>query len=180
MFPRPLTAALAALALAGCGGGPYRVEVGLPAGVPGEQVEVRVLPSCGSNEVLARSTVVRGQPGMVLGSLPRGSYGVEALVYDAECNLVAEGCVMVEATGAGGTVRVETSTMDLRDCRGRDACVCTVRSADAGPQDAGSDGGCSDCDGDGRCENLMTDRDHCGVCDNRCAMGDMCRDGECR
>lgn len=170
---------IAALCTAACSGAPYRVEVTLPAGVSGEQVAVRVLPGCGSNDVLSESVVTRGQAGMVLGALPRGTYGIEALVYDADCNLVAEGCVMVDATGAGGTVRVETSSADLRDCRGRDACVCTLEPPDAGPSDAGPDVGCTDCNDDGRCENLTTDRRHCGRCDNECRMGEMCEAGEC-
>lgn len=171
--------ALAALALAGCGGGPYRVEIGLPPGTAGEQVEVRVLASCGSTDVLTRTVVTRGQPGMVLGALPRGSYGIEALVYDAGCNLVAEGCVMVDATGAGGTIRVETSSTDLRDCRDRDACMCTLMPTDAGPADGGTDAGCTDCDDDGRCEDLDSSRSHCGMCGNACMPGDQCRSGAC-
>ena len=186
MYPPALSSKLARLlalclvGLASCGGGAYRVEVGLPAGVSGEQVLVRVVESCGSSDVLSQSVITRGQAGMVLGSLPRGTYGIEALVYDADCNLVAEGCVMVDATSAGGVVRIDTSSMDLRDCRGRNACECTPLPIDAGPRDGGPDVGCVDCDGDGRCEDLTSDRAHCGRCDNECRMGDMCEEGDCQ
>jgi len=185
MYPPALSSklarllALSLLGLGGCGGSSYRVEVGLPAGVAGEQVLVRVVESCGSNTVLTQSVVTRGQAGMVLGSLPRGSYGVEALVFDASCDLVAEGCVMVDATGAGGLIQVETSTSDLRSCRRAEDCMCTLPAPDAGPPDAGPDAPCTDCNDDGRCENLMTSRDHCGRCDNRCATGERCADGVC-
>jgi len=179
MSARSFVIALLAACLAACTGRAYRVEVGLPAGVSGEQVMVRVVERCGSNNVLSQSVITRGQAGMVLGSLPRGSYGVEALVYDASCNLVAEGCVMVDATDAGGTIRVDTSTRDLRDCRSPEDCVCTLPPPDAGPPDAGPDAPCADCNGDGRCKNLLTDRNHCGRCGNVCASGERCTEGVC-
>jgi hypothetical protein len=36
-----------------------------------------------------------------------------------------------------------------------------------------------DCDGDGRCENLLNDLAHCGECNNLCRFGGVCCDGGC-
>jgi hypothetical protein len=188
MSPSRLSRALAllgasgALLVAACSGArPYRVEVALPAGVTSSHVEVRVLSACGTNDVLAQSSVDRGAASMALGSLPAGTYGVEALVFDADCRVVAEACVMVTASGAGGTVRVDAVALDrLRDCARDEQCACMP--GDAGLPDAGPpvDAPCTDCDMDGRCENLLTDRANCGRCGNDCAMGERCQEGSCR
>jgi hypothetical protein len=169
---------------ASCGGGRYRVEVALPAGSTPERVLVQVVSSCVADaRVVASSTVERSAaPTMELGGVSAGSYGVRALALDASCRVVAEGCVAVEVGGAGGTVRVETAAVTARACTASEACVCTL--GDAGPAsdapmsllDANT---CVDCDGVGSCEELLTDRRHCGRCDNPCMGGLRCVGGSC-
>jgi hypothetical protein len=167
--------------LVGCAGGHYRVEVTLPAGASATQVIVQVLPSCGAADVLASSTVVRGETSMSLGALASGDYGVRAIVLDASCRVIAEGCVPVHAGGNGGTVRVETTAETPRACSTAEACVCGTTDAGTIPGDAPTDASssCVDCDGMGRCENLLTDRNHCGRCDHMCAGGEHCTNGVC-
>lgn len=159
-------------AVAGCASGSYRVEVALPAGATAEQVTVQVLPSCAGGDVLASSTVT-------LGSLPNGDYGVRALVLDATCQVVAEGCVEIHAGGGGGTVHVDTTSETPRACRAAEACACMPR--DGGMPDADQDAPdyCVDCDGMGRCEDLLTDRSNCGECGRSCMPGEHCTGGIC-
>lgn len=171
---------------ASCGGGRYRVEVALPPGSSPERVLVQVVSSCAADARVVASSVVEragtGAMAMELGGVSAGSYGVRALALDASCRVVAEGCVAVEAGGAGGTVRVETAAVTARACTASESCTCAL--ADAGPAadahvslpDANT---CLECDGVGACEDLLTDRRHCGRCDNPCAGGTRCVGGRC-
>lgn len=86
--------------------------------------------------------------------------------------------------GDGATVR-DTGTPrdgDAPDApRRRDGGRDAAPSTDAGAADAGDGGAgsCEDCDGDGECEDLRRDDDHCGVCGRSCGGLDVCRGGEC-
>jgi hypothetical protein len=112
---------------------------------------------------------------MSLGTLPAGTYGVEALVFDATCRVVAEGCVTVTAGGGGGVVRIATTALATpRACRADEMCACMPM-----PVDAAIDAACTVCDGDGMCDDLQTSRDHCGGCDQPCNPPNRCTAGEC-
>lgn len=168
------TLALAAT-LVGCSSGAWRVEVTLPAGAVTDRVEVRVLSACGSSDVLLRSTVTRGEAATSLGTLPAGTYGVEALAFDATCRVIAEGCVAVTAGGGGGLVRVPTTALATpRACRTDEMCACM-----AAPADAAVDAACTVCDGDGMCDDLLSSRQHCGGCDRPCNPPMRCMEGMC-
>lgn len=155
------------------------VEVALPTGVDVERVIVQLLDACAPGAtILASSVVTRGSAAMELGAVDRDVVGVRVLALDASCAVVAEGCVEV-VPSESGLVHVDTTAITPRACTAVEACTCS--SVDAGTLDAVALDApdCVDCDGVGQCEQLRTDRAHCGRCNNPCTAGDRCLEGVC-